>query len=99
MAQSGSIGGSAWVESGHSFPANANTMDAESMPSDKAQAARDKAKEIMLALQDGKPGDADRLMGKNENNNGTTPLGWFKSKISGSKKEKKEKKEKDAVIR
>jgi hypothetical protein len=53
----------------------------------------------MLALQDGKPGDADRLMGKNENNNGTTPLGWFKSKFSGSKKEKKEKKVKDAVIR
>lgn len=84
---------------GYSFPSNTNTMDPESMPSDKAQAAREKAKEIMAALQDGKPGEADKLMGKNENNNGLTPLGWFKSKVGGSKKEKKEKKEKDAVIR
>ena len=99
MAQSGSLGGSAWVESGHSFPSNANAMDAESMPSDKAQAARDKAAQIMQALQDGKPGDADRLMGKTANNNSITPLGWFKSKFGSSNKEKKEKKEKDAVIR
>lgn len=36
-------------------------MDADSMPSDKAAAARAKAKEIMNALDYGQPGDADKL--------------------------------------
>lgn len=70
------------------------------MPSDKAQAAREKAKEIMLALEDGKPGAADQMMGKREPKagNGIIPLDWIASKFS--KKEKTEKKKKnDGVIR
>ena len=41
-------------------------MDANAMPSDKAQLARERAKEILLALEDGKKGDADKLMGERE---------------------------------
>lgn len=71
-------------------------MDPNSMPSERAEAARQKAKEIMLALEDGQPGDADRMMGprKPQGNVGIIPMDWLKSKFS-SKKEKKQ----DAVIR
>ena len=92
-------GSSPWNDSGFAFAPNTNTMDAQSMPSDKAQAAREKAKEIMLALEDGKPGDADKLMGKREpkGNAGIIPLDWMKSKFSG--KAKKDKKADDGVVR
>ena len=66
------------------------------MPSDKAEAARQKAKEIMLALEDGKPGEADKMMGARDpkGNVGIVPIGWLKSKFT-SKKDKK----RDAVVR
>lgn len=66
------------------------------MPSDKAQAAREKAKEIMLALEDGKPGEADKMMGARpvKGNVGIIPMDWLKSKFS-SKKDKKQ----DGVVR
>ena len=57
------------------------------MPSDKAQAARERAKEIMLALEDGKKGDADRMMGAREpkGNVGLLPIDWMKTKFSRKK--------------
>ena len=81
-----------WDTSGFASAPNTNTMDANSMPSDKAQAAREKAKEIMLALEDGKPGDADKMMGARDpkGNIGIIPIDWMKKKLSGGKKEKKE---------
>lgn len=70
------------------------------MPSDKAQAAREKAKQVMLSLEDGKPGEADNMMGKREakGSYGIIPLDWVKSKFSGSKDKKKESKD-DGVVR
>lgn len=57
------------MENGGTFSATPNSgvawstniMDANNMPSEAAQAARERAKEIMLALEDGKPGDAGEL--------------------------------------
>ena len=78
-----------------SFSPNTNTMDPESMPSDKAAAARMKAIKVMNALDT--PGEADKLMGKREpkGTHGIIPMDWLKSKFSG----KKEKKEGDKVVR
>ena len=89
-------GSSPWNDGGFSFSPNTNTLDANTMPSDKAEAARQKAKEIMLALEDGKPGDADKMMGAREpkGNVGIIPIDWLKTKF-GSKKDKK----KDEVVR
>lgn len=72
------------------------------MPSDKAEAARQRSKEIMMALQDGKPGDADKMMGdrNHQSQSGLVGLGWLKDKFGGKKKQKEEKEEKsDGVIR
>ena len=52
--------------SGFDVAPNTNAMDENSMTSDTAQAARERAKEIMNALGSGQPGDADKLMGKRE---------------------------------
>lgn len=91
-------GSSSWNTSGFAFAPNTNVNDPESMPSDKAQAAREKAKEIMLALEDGKPGDADRMMGPRpaKGNVGIIPLDWVKSRFSNKKKEQKSE---DGVVR
>ena len=66
------------------------------MPSDKADEARKKAMEVMSALDSGKPGAADRVMGDRDQTGtqGIIPLGWLKSKFS-----KKDKKKTDDVIR
>lgn len=76
------------------------------MPSDKAQAARERAKEVILALEDGKSGDADRMMGDREpkGNVGLLPVDWMKSKFSRKKKGEEGKKEgkkdvSDGVVR
>ena len=74
------------------------------MPSNEAQAAREKALHIMNALKEGKPGEADEMMGKREAKGtaGIIPLDWMKSKFGGKKKDDKktnEKKAKDEVIR
>lgn len=93
-------GSSSWNDSPYAFAPNTNTMDAQSMPSDKAEAARRKAKEVMLALEDGKPGSADAMMGKPEpkGTTGITPLHWMMSKFT-SNKSKKEKTTDDGVVR
>lgn len=89
---------SGWNEgTGFSFPPNTNVNDPNGMPSDAAQAAREKAKKVLLALQEGEPGDADEMMGKREpkGNVGIMPLDWLKTKFGG----KKEKKESSSAVR
>lgn len=95
-------GSSPWNTSGFASPPNTNVLDENSMPSDKAQAARDRAKEIMDASRNGKPGDADRMMGEREPKGtaGLLPIDWMKSKFGRSKKGKGGKEEKgDGVVR
>lgn len=75
---------------GHGNPDH-GTMDEHSMPYDKAETARQKANEVMLALKDGKPGAADEMMGKRPINasDGLLPsITWMKSKFSGREKQK-----------
>lgn len=97
-------GSSPWNDSGFASAPNTNTLDARAMPSDKAAAARQKAQEVMAALEDGKPGAADRMMGEREakGNVGIVPIDWVRSKFS--RKGKKEGKEgngekRDGVVR
>lgn len=94
-------GSSSWNDSGFAFSPNTNTMDPASMPSDKAQAARERAKEIMLALEDGKPGAADRMMGDREakGNIGILPIDWMKGKFSRKKSTEGKEGKGDGVVR
>lgn len=94
MADSGDGGG----YGGYNVPPNTNAMDPNSTPSDQGQAARDKSKEVMLTLEDGKSGDADKLMGKGEPSSSEKTFNWFKQKLGSGKKEKKTK-EGDNVVR
>lgn len=82
------MSGSAWGTSAYVINQNTNTMDPNSMSSDRAQAARMKTAEIMAALKKGEPGDADKLMGKQgaEGNKGTVSTGWLKRKLGGGSK-------------
>ena len=64
------------------------------MPSDAAEAARQKSAAVMEALRNGDQGEADRLMGKNENRQGQLMPGqgsrgmkWLKGKFSKGEKE------------
>ncbi|KAK3704395.1 hypothetical protein LTR37_013818 [Vermiconidia calcicola] len=86
-------GSSSWNTDGFAFAPNTNAMDAETMPSDKAQAAREKALEVMNSLKEGKAGEADKAMGPREPQGqyGILPLDWFKHKFSSGKKDKKAK--------
>lgn len=101
---SGAATSSPWNDSGFAFPPSTNTMDRNTMPSDTAEAARQKSAQVMAALRDGKPGDADKAMGDAESKGtkGVFPLRHFMGKLSGSGK-KQEKKESvaggDGVIR
>lgn len=67
---------------------NTNAMDADRMPSEKAQAARMKSAEVMAALKKGQPGDADALMApqKPEGSQNLLPLQWIKSKVTHKSK-------------
>lgn len=61
--------------------------DERAMPSDSAARARAKSADIMAALKNGQPGDADKAMGKNQSESGRlVPLAWAKRKLSGGKK-------------
>lgn len=93
--------GYAMNDGGYSKVNKFNVMDKESMTSDRAEAARHKAAEVMAALKKGEPGDADKLMGKAEPKTRVVPLGWLGKKFGGKEqKEKKGKKtESDGVIR
>ncbi|EME84291.1 uncharacterized protein MYCFIDRAFT_173310 [Pseudocercospora fijiensis CIRAD86] len=86
---------SSWNSSGFYFSANTNTMDRESMPSEKAEAARLRSAEVMAALKSGEPGAADRMMGgqKESGSKGIVPLQWVKSKFGGKKKKMEVEKE------
>ncbi|KAK4545737.1 hypothetical protein LTR36_002691 [Oleoguttula mirabilis] len=86
MANSAS--NSSWNTSGFAFAPNTNAMDANTMPSDKAAAARMKAAEVMAALKKGEQGDADAIMGKQQQKGtqGILPLQWLMRKISSNSK-------------
>ncbi|KAF7187137.1 hypothetical protein HII31_11518 [Pseudocercospora fuligena] len=79
---------SSWNSSGFSFSPNTDTMNRETMPSERAEAARQKSAEVMAALKSGEPGAADRLMGpqRESGSKGIVPMQWVKSKFGGKKK-------------
>lgn len=81
-----SANSTSWNTSGFAFAPNTNTMDANSMPSDKAAAARLKSAEVMAALKNGESGDADAIMGKQQQKGtqGIVPLQWLKRKMGGA---------------
>ncbi|KAK5127161.1 hypothetical protein LTR85_008522 [Meristemomyces frigidus] len=91
-----SANSSSWNTSPFAFAPNTNAMDANSMPSDKAAAARMRSAEVMAALKSGEPGDADAIMGKQQQKGtqGIVPLQWLKRKM-GNKSAKTE----SAVVR
>ena len=86
-------GQSSWNTSGFAFAPNTNVMDESTMPSDRAAAARRKAAEVMAALKKGEPGDADLLMGdqQQKGGQGVVPLRWLGRKLSGQGKDRGEK--------
>lgn len=94
MASSNNTGpgtSSPWNASPYAFAPSTNVLDRNSMPSDKAEAARQKSALIMEALKNGDKGEADRLMGKENKPQGQIVprpniKGWFKRK--GAKKGK-----------
>ncbi|KAI6830895.1 hypothetical protein KC332_g1132 [Hortaea werneckii] len=65
---------------------SSNAMDSNSMPSDRAEAARMRSQEIMAALKKGEKGDADALMGKSESAGSGMGLGWVNYWRSDKKK-------------
>lgn len=74
-----------------SNPTNANVADAQKMTSPEAEAARARSEEIMAALRKGDKGEADKLMGENQNHDSLLP-GMAKLKgmlLGGKKKEEK----------
>jgi hypothetical protein len=61
-------------------------MNSATMSSTQAEAARQRSAEIMEALKNGKPGDADALMGKRsgeEDGKGSSKLGSLKDRMMG----------------
>ncbi|KAK5711900.1 hypothetical protein LTR15_012246 [Elasticomyces elasticus] len=85
-SKSGLANSSSWNDGGFAFAPNTNALDANTMPSDKAEAARQKSAAVMEALRNG--GDADAVMGKQKESGakGIVPLGWLKSKMKRSDK-------------
>jgi hypothetical protein len=63
-------------------------MDPERMPSERAEAARQKSAEIMASLKKGEPGDADKLMGDRKEKSSKNLL--QKLGLGGKKKESRE---------
>jgi hypothetical protein len=52
---------------------NANAANEQTMTSQAAQDARAKSQAVMAALKKGEPGDADKLMGRQENYDSLLP--------------------------
>ena len=77
-------------------PPDTNATNADSMPSAEAQAARERAKEIMEASRNGKPGEADAMMGQRRPQGAGMPIEWIKNKLS---RKDKGKQEGDGVVR
>jgi len=76
-------------DGGASAAQNTNAMDPVGMNSEKAEAARQKSAEVMAALKEGKPGEADEIMGKPDDSKGPSVIDRVKRKIGvgGDKKE------------
>ncbi|CAK3814197.1 Hypothetical predicted protein [Lecanosticta acicola] len=91
-----------WHANGYGSPPNSTIMNKDSMPSDKAEAARQKSAAVMEALRNGDQGAADRLMGKNEarkgHASGPGPMKWLKGKFAGKDKGGKEVGDGDSVM-
>lgn len=75
------------------------------MPSSQAEAARQKSAAVMEALKNGDQGEADRLMGKNENRQGQLLPGqgsrgmkWLKGKFSKGGEKEGEKGDAESVM-
>ncbi|TKA37357.1 hypothetical protein B0A54_10942 [Friedmanniomyces endolithicus] len=79
-------------DGGASAAQNTNAMDPAGMNSDKAEAARQKSAEVMAALKEGKPGEADAVMGKPDYSKGPSVIDRVKRKvgIGGDKEEEEE---------
>ncbi|KAI6904631.1 hypothetical protein KC318_g1729 [Hortaea werneckii] len=77
--------GSDYGQAMYGWSQSSNVMDRNSMPSDKAEAARKRSEEIMAALKKGEKGDADALMGKSESAGRGMGLGWMKWKSDKGK--------------
>ena len=76
-------------DGGASAAQNTNAMDPVGMNSEKAEAARQKSAEVMAALKEGKPGEADAIMGKRDDmDKGPSVIDRMKKKIGvgGEKK-------------
>merc|ERR1712230_217290 len=69
--------GSDYGQAAFGWSQSSNVMDENSMPSDKAEAARKRSEEIMAALRKGEKGDANALMGKSESAGRGMGLGWL----------------------
>ncbi|KAK1075810.1 hypothetical protein LTR74_000218 [Friedmanniomyces endolithicus] len=75
-------------DGGASAAQNTNAMDPVGMNSETAEAARQKSAEVMAALKEGKPGEADEIMGKPDDSKGPSVIDRVKRKIGvgGDKK-------------
>lgn len=71
---------------GFGFSPNTNTMDAQSMASKEAEAARQAAAQIMAASRESKANEADATIGdptKEKGRAGMAGLGWFREREAG----------------
>lgn len=64
---------SAWDPNPYTHAPNANVQNTTTMTSPQAEAARAKSQAVMAALKKGDAGEADRLMGKQENYDSLVP--------------------------
>ena len=64
---------SAWDPNPYTHAPNANVQNTQTMTSPQAEAARAKSQAVMAALKKGDAGEADRLMGKQENYDSLVP--------------------------
>jgi hypothetical protein len=64
---------SSWDPNPFTHAPNANVQNTQTMTSPQAAAARAKADAVMAALKKGEPGDADKLMGKQESYDSLVP--------------------------
>merc|ERR1712014_571949 len=81
----GNYEGSEYGQAAFGWSQSSNVLDRDSMPSDKAEAARKRSEEIMAALRKGEKGDADALMGKSESAGRGMGLGWLNWKSDKGK--------------
>ncbi|KAI4737883.1 hypothetical protein E4T50_11651 [Aureobasidium sp. EXF-12298] len=77
---------SAWDPNPFTHAPNANVQNTQTMTSPQAEAARAKSQAVMAALKRGDPGEADRLMGKQETYDSLVPgIAKLKNKFLGNK--------------